>query len=209
VHITLVVPIGNDDPDEGAQLETIGATPPATVGLNDTLTDVPFFEITGPMTGHEMVNGVSPPLDPVVGVVLLEAAITVTLDVHDAVASFASVALHVSGVLPTGKSDPEAGVHREEIGAVPPETIGANDTGTALPAIDVADGAGHMIASGALDAGAVAVVGGLYETITLVLHDAVSWTASVTVHVVGVVPTGNSEPDAGEQEARSGAVPPL
>jgi len=209
VHITLVVPTGNGDPEDGPQLALIGATPPLTVGLNDTLTAFPFFEIAGLMTGHEIVNGVSPPLEPVVGVVLLEAAITVTLDVHDAVASFASVALHVSGVLPTGKSDPEAGVHREEIGAVPPETIGANDTGTALPAIDVADGAGHMIASGALDAGAVAVVGGLYETITLVLHDAVSWTASVTVHVVGVVPTGNSEPDAGEQEARSGAVPPL
>jgi hypothetical protein len=208
VHITSLVPTGNDDPDEGAQLETIGATPPATVGLNDTLAAVPFFESTGPMTGHEIVSGGSPLPDPVVGagvvgVVLAVAANTVTLDVHDTVVSFASVAVQASGVLPTGKSEPDAGVQRDEIGAVPPETVGANDTGTALPVVDVADGAGHMMASGAVDVGAV------YDTITAVLHEAVSWTASVTVHVVGVVPTGKSDPDAGEQAARSGAVPPL
>ena len=61
-----------------------------------------------------------------------------------------------------------------------------------------------MIPSGApAGAGAAPVV-----TTTDVLHDAVNCVASTTVHVVGVVPTGNSDPGAGEQVAVSGGVPP-
>jgi hypothetical protein len=84
---------------------------------------------------------------------------------------------------------------------VPPETVGENVTATGCPLRDVADGAGHMIVGGV-------EAGGLYVTTTDVLHDAVNCRASIAVHVVGVEPTENSDPDAGEQEALTGAVPP-
>jgi hypothetical protein len=194
VHVTAVVPIGKSEPDGGTQLAVTGATPPVVAGLKVTFTGLPLCETTGGMSGHEIESGAT--------VVVTEVkAVTTTFELHEALASLASMAVQTSPVVPTGKSDPDAGTQLDETGAVPPETVGENVTTTGFPSDDVADGAGHMIASGV-------VVGGLYVTITDVLHDALNFRESVAVHVVGVEPTGNSEPDAGEHVALTGAVPP-
>jgi hypothetical protein len=43
---------------------------------------------------------------------------------HEAVACLASVAVHVTAVVLTGKTDPDAGVHVTLTGAVPPSGSG-------------------------------------------------------------------------------------
>jgi hypothetical protein len=194
VHMTAVVPIGKDDPDAGTQLVVTGATPPLTVGLKVTFTGLPLCETTGAMSGHEIDSGAI--VEPGATV-----DVTITFELHEALASTASMAVQTRPVVPTGKSDPEAGTQLDFTGAVPPDTVGAYVTTTGFPSDDVADGAGHMIASGVL-------VGGLYVTTTDVLHDEVNFRESVAVHVVGVEPTGKSDPDAGEHVAVTGAVPP-
>jgi hypothetical protein len=128
---------------------------------------------------------------------------TVTLELHEAVVCLASTAVQDSAVVPTGNSDPEAGAQPDDTGAVPPDAVGENVTATGLPSDDVADGAGHMIATGVTGA-----TGELYVTTTDVLHDALKFKASVAVHVAGVEPTGKSEPDAGEHVPLIGVVPP-
>jgi hypothetical protein len=115
---------------------------------------------------------------------------------------FASIAVQLKSVLPTGNSEPEAGVQLEDSGAVPPDTVGEKVTRTGAPSGEVADGAGQMMAGGAAD-------GGLYVTTTDVVHDARSCNASTAVQVAGVEPTGKSEPEAGEQDAVTGATPPV
>ena len=49
---------------------------------------------------------------------------------------------------------------------------------------------------------------GTRATVTVKVHRSVRCTASVAVHVVVDVPTGNAAPDGGEQEIDTGAVPP-
>jgi hypothetical protein len=48
-----------------------------------------------------------------------------------------------------------------------------------------------------------------FITVATVEHDAVLCIASVALHEIGVVPTGNSEPDGGEHAVEIGGVPPL
>jgi len=202
--VTAVEPIEKSDPDAGVHVVLTGATPPVTVGLKLTFTGLPLCETTGAMSGQAIVGAA-------VGVGNVGAgagagdvmdAVTITLELHEAVVPLASLALQFSAVAPTGNSEPEAGTQIEETGAVPPATVGENVTATGFPSYDVADGAGHMIDSGA------AAAGGLYVTTTDVLHDALTCSASVAVQVVGVEPTANSDPDAGEQVVFTGAVPP-
>jgi hypothetical protein len=68
---------------------------------------------------------------------------TTAVEAQDAVWPVASFALHVNGVKPTGKRDPDAGTHDVEIGAVPPDTVGENPSTIGEPVLDVPDGAGH------------------------------------------------------------------
>jgi hypothetical protein len=87
---------------------------------------------------------------------------TLTDDWHEATRCNASTAVHVSAVEPTGKSDPDGGVHALPTGVAPPVTAGENVTTTGLPSSDVAVGVGHVIAGGG---------GGPY-TRTTELHEA-------------------------------------
>jgi hypothetical protein len=141
VHVTAVLPIGNADPDVGWQLAITGATPPVTVGLRVTFTGLPLCEMTGAMSGQEIASGAA----MIAGG---GAAVTVTLELHEAFACLASNAVQDRAVVPTGNSDPEAGAQLDDTGAVPPDAVGENVTATGLPSDDVADGAGHMMASG-------------------------------------------------------------
>jgi hypothetical protein len=140
-HITAVMPMLKFEPDGGVHVVVIGATPPVVVGAKVTFTGLPLCETTCVTSGHEMASGA------IVGTGVLPAvtAVTVAAELHDAVSCLASVALQVSGVDPTGKSEPDAGEQVEVTGAVPPETVGENVSGIGPPVEDVPDGAGHEI----------------------------------------------------------------
>src|ERR1051326_5214321 len=58
VHVTVLVPIGNDDPLTGTQLVLSGAWPPLTTGAgNETASAAPSSELTGSgAAGHVMVG---------------------------------------------------------------------------------------------------------------------------------------------------------
>lgn len=61
----------------------------------------------------------------------------VTENEHDALSERASVATHVTFVVPGENAEPDAGVHTDDTGAVPPEVTGAaNDTAFELPVIE-------------------------------------------------------------------------
>jgi hypothetical protein len=72
-----------------------------------------------------------PPLPLVVG------AATFTINEQLAFCCVASVAIAVTVVIPTGKTEPLAGEEETEIGAVPPLTVGAGYE-TAMPDDEVA-----------------------------------------------------------------------
>ena len=59
-------------------------------------------------------------------------AATITIKLQDAVCFNASVAVAVTVVIPTGKTDPLAGSDTTETGAVPPVVVGAGYK-TAIP----------------------------------------------------------------------------
>ena len=142
VQESAVVPTGNSDPEAGAQLDDTGAVPPEAVGENVTATGLPSDDVVDG-AGHMIVSG---------GTVATGATgglyVTTTDVLHDALNLRASVTVHVAGVEPTGKSEPDAGEHVPLIGAVPPYTAGENVTTTGLPSADEATGAGHWISGG-------------------------------------------------------------
>jgi hypothetical protein len=187
---------------------------PVTTGASNRTTTFSLLPlaVTGAMAGHEIVSGSSGPVVDGGGVESgffggagagdgcgAAAEATITAERHDAVSLFASTALQLMSVVPTGNSEPEAGVQLDETGALPPDTLGEKVTATGAPSGEVAEGTGHRI---------VGAVGGLYVTTTDVVHDARNCSASTAVQVAGVDPTGKSDPDAGEHEAVTGATPP-
>jgi len=78
---------------------------------------------------------------------------TTTTVLHEAVALSASTALHVTGVEPTGNSEPEAGEQPVVTGAVPPATVVLTGTLTGFPSVEVAVGALQMTDSGVAGVG--------------------------------------------------------
>ena len=83
-----------------------------------------------------------------VGAGATAGANTTTVDVHDAVCLIASVAVQLKGVVPTVKSEPEAGVQPPAIGAVPPLDDGRRVTDIGFPSGDVTTGEGHVTDKG-------------------------------------------------------------
>src|SRR5437016_371317 len=69
-----------------------------------------------------------------------------TTELQEAVCSNESVAVQASGVTPTEKCEPEAGVHAAVAGGAPPVIVGVKVTDTGTPLGEVADGAGHVTA---------------------------------------------------------------
>lgn len=72
----------------------------------------------------------------------------VTVDEQTARCSCESSAVHVIGVVPIGKGDPEAGEHEAETGGTPPFTVGVRVTVIGRPSGDVNTGVGHAIVTG-------------------------------------------------------------
>jgi hypothetical protein len=122
---------------------------------------------------------------------------TVTVKLHVAVLPDASVAVQVTVVAPTGKHEPDGGVQ----------------TTTTPGQLSLAVGGGNMTIkhAGAPDAhtfwgvtavtlaGHVITGGWVSLTVTVNVQLAELPTASMTVQVTVVVPTGKNDPEAGEQ----------
>jgi hypothetical protein len=93
------------------------------------------------------------------------AAVTLTLKLHVRAVDSASVAVHCTTVVPTGKRDPVVRVHATWTGCTPPETMGeVKVTPTGLPFADIAVWfPGHVIprfGAGGVGGFGVGVVGG-------------------------------------------------
>ncbi len=140
LQLNVVTPTGNSEPDEGTQIDETGAVPPETVGANVRTTRLPRGEVADG-AGQMMAGGAAG-----AGGVY----VTTTDVLHDVLNRRASVAVHVAGVEPTGKSEPDAGVHDALTGAVPPETAGEKATTTGLRVVDEATGVGHWMTGRAL-----------------------------------------------------------
>lgn len=116
-------------------------------------------------------------------------SLTVTEKEHVAVFIDASVAVHVTVVVPTGKVEPEAGTQTAVAPGQLSEAVGvvyvttAEHWPDAFPTV--------------MFAGHVTVGASVSLTVTVKVHVAVFIAASVAVHVTVVVPMANVEPDAG------------
>jgi hypothetical protein len=96
VHVTVVVPSGNVEPDAGVQLELV--TPTASVNVTVNPTGAPDALVASAVTSAGT---------PIAGAVV---SWTVTWNDAVAVLPLVSVAVHVTVVVPSGKVDPLAGV---------------------------------------------------------------------------------------------------
>jgi len=109
VHVTVVVPFGNSDPDAGVHV-TVPQAPPEVVGVNVTTAPQRFGEF-------EVVMFIGQ---------LIVQTDTVTVNWQLAVFELPSMTLQLTVVVPAGNNEPDAG---EQIGVPTPEqlslTVGA------------------------------------------------------------------------------------
>ena len=129
------------------------------------------------------------------GQVIVHAGCTVIVKVHEPVFAAASVAVHVTVVVPTAKLDPDAGTQTTVAPGQLSEAVGTVYVTVAEP--EPGDDSVTVMFDGQVTVGAcvswivtvkVHVVFGLFGD------------ASEAVHVTVVVPTGKVEPDAGAHE---------
>ena len=112
---------------------------------------------------------------------------TLTVNVQVAVLPDASVAVQVTVVMPTGKHDPEGGLHK---------TVTPGQLSLAV-VVKVATTHGSLIVAVlAVTLAGQVIVGGC---VSLTLTVKVQLGPAVAVQVTVVVPTGKNEPDAGVQ----------
>jgi hypothetical protein len=100
VHVTVVVPIGNDDPDAGTQLTVAPGQLSEAVGTVYVAVAVPDpggFSVTVMFAGHATVGA------------CVSWIVTVNVQVPSGLFAETSLAVHVTVVVPTGNVDPEAG----------------------------------------------------------------------------------------------------
>ena len=120
---------------------------------------------------------------------------TVTVNEHVDVLFEASVAVHVTVEVPIGNSDPVTGEHTTVVPGQLSDVVGSANF-TVAPQTFASFGtvtfAGHVITGAVVSVTVIVnvhVVSGLFGD------------PSVAVHVTVVTPTGNVEPEAGEQLA--------
>ena len=129
------------------------------------------------------------------GHVIVHAGCTVIVNVHVPVFAAASVAVHVTVVVPTGNDEPDAGTQF----TVAPGQL-SDGVGTVY--VTVADPEDGGDSTTVMLAGHVTV--GTCVSLTVTVNEHVVFglfgDASDAVHVTVVVPTGNEDPEAGTQE---------
>ena len=97
VHVTVVVPIANVDPDAGRH-ETVAPQLSVAVGtVKFTTRPAEVSAVVWMFAGQESAGAC--------------VSLTVTLKLHTPVFDAASVAVQVTVVIPTAKVDPDAGTH--------------------------------------------------------------------------------------------------
>jgi hypothetical protein len=118
----------------------------------------------------------------------------VTVKLQVAVLPDVSVAVQVTVVVPTGRTEPLGGVHTEVTPGQLSDTVGAGKVTVALLEI------GQVCAATAVTFAGQVIVGGCVS-LTVIVNEqlAVLPEASLTLHVTVVVPAGKNTPLAGEQ----------
>ncbi|KOP78207.1 hypothetical protein AN957_03155 [Cytobacillus solani] len=182
VHVTVVVPRGKKEPDAGVQTAVAPGQLSITVG-SGKLTNAPLLpgSLNTVISSEQVITGGS------------ESTI-VTVKEHSAVLPALSVAVQITGVMPTLKKVPDAGEH---------ETITPGQLSLAI-------GAGKLTIAphwpGAFDViiSLEQVMFGAWVSSTVTVNEQESTTipeASVSVHVTIVAPTGKKEPEPGLHDA--------
>jgi len=183
VHVTVVVPAANCEPDGGTQATVTPGQLSAATGaakLTATLTSPAFTVLVMMFAGQAMVGGC------VSTTVIVKAQLDLLLA--------ASETVHVTVVVPFTKVDPEGGA---QPGAPTPGQLSPT---AGAPYVTTAE---HCpSAAGAVIFAGQAMAGGC-ESFTVTVNEqvAVLFEVSVAVHETVVVPFGNAEPDAGVQVA--------
>lgn len=173
MHVTIVVPTGNVDPEGGVQ----------EVDAPGQLSD----DVAAKFTSCEQRPGVLPTMIGI-GQIAAGASVssTVTLKPHVPVFDAASTAVQVTVVTPTGNVEPEAGTHV----TVAPEQLSAGD-GTLK--LTTAEHWPEALAT-TTGIGQVTIGASVSFTVTVNVHSGPFAATQFTV----VVPTWKNVPDAGK-----------
>jgi hypothetical protein len=176
-HVTLVVPIAKVEPETGEQ---VGVIAPSTVSVADAVkvTTAPVE----PVAAVAMFNGTVTNGDVVSSTVTVNEALPVLL--------CASVAEHVTVVVPIAKVEPETG---EQVGVSVPSTVSTAEAVKLTVAPD------ELAASTVMFDGTVTVGDVVSSTETVNEELPVLLCASVAEHVTLVVPIAKTKPETGEQ----------
>ena len=138
VQFTFVVPIANVDPDAGEH--TTGRTPStrsAADAANVTGAPAKLVALVLMLAGSARTGAVVSP--------------TVTLNEADVEFAWASIAVHITAVVPNGKVDPDAGTQRTDVG---PSTRSLADA-LKLTATPLDDAASFVTFAGTVTVGGV------------------------------------------------------
>lgn len=179
VHVTIVVPIGKADPEAGTQATDAPGQLSEAVAEKFTTAEHRPASFPTEMGAGQFATGAW-------------VSLTVTVNEHVPVFEAASVAVHVTVVVPRGKVEPDGG------------TQATVDPGQ----LSIADGVAKLTTAEHRPGSFPTVTGDGHETVgacesltvTEKLHDPVLEEASVAVHVTIVVPIENVDPEAGTHE---------
>ena len=176
-QLTVVVPGANVKPEAGEQ---VTVTALSTMSLADALnvTTTPASEVAGAvrLPGNDNVG--------------LVVSCTVTVKLSLPVLPAASVAEQITGVVPSGKVDPEEG---EQLGVTVPSTRSRAD------AVKVTTAPEGPVASAVMPAGIVIAGAVVSWTVTVKLSLVLLPRESLAEQLTVVITIGNVEPEIGEQ----------
>jgi hypothetical protein len=175
VQVTVVTPTGNFVPEAGSQS---AGSEPSTASVAETV------NVSVLPNGSVVVSAM------LAGTVTTGPVVSTTVTWNAAVEVFpaASLAVQLTVVVPSGNVEPDAGVQAKLV--TPTLSVAEAEYETAAPAA--------LVASAVMSDGTV-ITGGVVSAcwVTVTVNDFVAvfpW-ASVAVHVIVVVPTGNFEPE--------------
>jgi len=177
VQFTAVTPLINVAPEGGAQITVVPLQLSVALAANvTTASQRPTAVLVAIFAGQLATGG--------------WLSFTVTLKTHDAVLPLASVAVHVTGVVPRANRVPEGGTHvvvapgQLSLAVAAKLTIASQRPASVL----VTTFAGHTTAGGSVSC-----------TVTVKLHRLVFPLASVAVQFTAVTPLINVAPEGGAQ----------
>jgi hypothetical protein len=178
VHNTVVVPFGKNDPEAGVHA-TVPHPPPVVVGANVTTAPHWFASLFFVMlAGQVIVHGFC--------TVILNVQVPWRFDV--------SVTVHVTVVIPTGKQNPDAGLHTTGFGPSGQLSLPAGVAYVTTPHGSLNPGVVNVMLAGHVTVGFCVSL-----TVTVNVQLAVLLEASLTVQETVVTPFWKVVPDAGVQ----------